>query len=76
MENPSELVRRHGNRNSRNRTDLKLSDESASELSETLYSVNQSVAVNRESSRDSAILDGVGIRKRAILDVDLEGRDA
>jgi hypothetical protein len=37
--------------------------------------VNQSAAVNRESPRDFAILDGVGIRKRAILDVDLAGRD-
>jgi hypothetical protein len=37
--------------------------------------VNQSAAVNRESLRDFAILDGVGIRKRAILDVDLAGRD-
>lgn len=45
----------------------------------TLYrpnSVNPTAPVNRESSRDSAILDGVGIRKRAILDVDLAGRDA
>jgi hypothetical protein len=44
----------------------------------TLYSpksVNPSAAVNRESPRDSAFLDGVGIRKRAILNVDLAGRD-
>lgn len=44
----------------------------------TLYSpksVNPSAAVNRESPRDFAILDGVGIRKRAILNVDLAGRD-
>jgi hypothetical protein len=41
-----------------------------------LNSVNPHAAVNRESSRDSAILDGVGTRKRAILDVDLTGRDA
>ncbi len=39
------------------------------------HSVNQSAPVNRERSRDSAILDGVGTRKRAILDVDLAGRD-
>ena len=39
-------------------------------------SVNPSASVNRESSRDSAILDGVGNRKRAIRDVGLAGRDA
>jgi len=38
-------------------------------------SVNPPAPVNRESSRDFAILDGVGIRKRAILDADLTGRD-
>jgi hypothetical protein len=38
-------------------------------------SVNPPAIVNRERSRDSAILDGVGTRKRAILDVDLAGRD-
>ena len=31
---------------------------------------------NRESLRDFAFLDGVGTRKRAILDVDRAGRDA
>jgi hypothetical protein len=38
-------------------------------------SVNPFVPVNRESSRDSAILYGVESRKRAILDVELAGRD-
>jgi hypothetical protein len=44
----------------------------------TLYnpnSVNPSGPVNRESPRDFVFLDGVGIRKRAILDADLAGRD-
>jgi hypothetical protein len=39
-------------------------------------SVNPPAPVNRESSRDSAILHGVGTRKRAIRDVGLAGRDA
>ena len=43
--------------------------------SEIGISVNPSVPVNRESPRDFAILDGVGTRKRAILDADLAGRD-
>jgi hypothetical protein len=45
------------------------------QLSENPDSVNPSAAVNRESPRDFAILDGVRIRKRAILDADLAGRD-
>ena len=45
-------------------------------LSENPDSVNTFSPVNRESSRDSAILDGVGIRKRAIRDADPAGRDA
>jgi len=55
-----------------------VSNSLATVVSNTLYSpnsVNPSAAVNRESPRDFAILDGVGIRKRAILDVDLAGRD-
>ena len=44
-------------------------------LSDNPNSVNPFGPVNRESPRDSAILAGVGIRKRAILDVDLAGRD-
>jgi hypothetical protein len=39
-------------------------------------SVDQAVAVNRESPRDFAILEWVANRKRAILDADLAGRDA
>jgi hypothetical protein len=39
-------------------------------------SVNPFVPVKRESSRASAILIGVGTRKRAIRDVELAGRDA
>jgi hypothetical protein len=46
------------------------------ELSETVDSVNPPAPGNRESSRDSAILVGVGTRKRAIRDVGLAGRDA
>ena len=38
-------------------------------------SVNPAAPVNRERSRDSGILDGVATRIRAILDVDLAGRD-
>lgn len=44
----------------------------------TLYSpnsVNRDALVNRESPRDSAILDGVGTRKRAILEADRAGKD-
>ena len=37
-------------------------------------SVNPHAAVNRERSRDSAILDRVGSRKRAIRDVGLAGK--
>ena len=47
----------------------------AQEVSPLTISVNPSAAVNRESPRDFAILDGVGIRTRAILDADLAGRD-
>ena len=45
------------------------------DYSEDANSVNWDVPVNRERSRDSAILVGVGARKLAILDVDLAGRD-
>lgn len=56
-----------------------VSNSLATAAGSTLYSpnsVNPSAIVNRESQRDSAILAGVGIRKRAILDVELAGRDA
>jgi len=38
-------------------------------------SVNPPAAVNRESQRDFDVLSGVPSEKRAILDVDLAGRD-
>jgi hypothetical protein len=50
-------------------------ESATNKLSTEPNSVNQSAAVNRERSRDSAILAGVGARKLAILDVDLAGRD-
>lgn len=56
--------------------DLKLADERSQRTLCRLHSVNPPAPVNRESSRDSAILHGVGTRKRAIRDVGLPGRDA
>lgn len=56
-----------------------LSNSLFSAAGSTLYrpnSVNPFGPVNRERLRDSAILAGVGTRKRAILDVDRAGRDA
>jgi hypothetical protein len=49
--------------------------ERSNKLSSNPDSVNPFGPVNRERLRDSAILAGVGTRKRAILDVDLAGRD-